>query len=1556
MKRTQPHDGDWNDNDADDPDDDEEEEEDDDVEDMNIGEIEEDDDEDEEDLDGSKQQRHLLSLANNDGGANGDQQQQQQLAFMDSFYGISSADVRERTMAAQVLIHHCLLSKSTTTSTSTTTGTVTTTTTANDDTANEHDDVPGEHGTASAQIKDAAYALRRLMNGLCSGRAAARQGNAATLASFLQVAVVTTHQMQDIRREWYRQLNTTTTTTTTSPDYRNEESELEISHLSFIRDALISVTEPNHRMTPKTTKSGGGPRSRTPATSTTEERDSKLGRLFGITAVIRSGILQHLLLQPQSSETSDPMVGTTTTSTTTTDLWNMMQDLIQLYHYKKWIREAAAHAICSLLLVVMSSNRVAGTRLVDDCLVPQLLLLESSTAAASNTTTRDDSAPKSWVHLLSSLSVEQWAVAMTIQSVASNDKSTTWSLPPSVLLAIETIPYLTPALVATASTVPAPRIHFVWDVLWDYLSESIPNISATTTTKDTPNHRGWDHRRLKVALPRLPEGESVNDLVATIVQSVIVEGLMGISTTKDSGNNNVVSSSTNSSSKMTQDKYALALTLIRNFMSVPFTSTITQNQSRDPMVRLILTTEQIETMIFTPTIVHHLFLNVICTSGKGKPQSNKTLATEVLEQIVGIVLEDTRNMVAVRDTTEEWSSEYDSMIQKRITMAMILLRCDPRFDAKTKTPTVERLLGLTASVSHAENEAEETNVVFQSTWKPYVTFLEHEILGDSSATETRSSYQIQGYIDLMYQLGKTLSRNDAISDADGIQRVYGFLLTVAFFNCRSVEVADSTEVVTKKKKKHKRQSVPAETNTIIEIARMIQGARSNSSPILSYEVRSVASARFFSLLTDTITTIIHSSGSDKESKTINVLSDVHTMLSHLIGVGAKKIITITPSEDMDTDTDTPPEIVVKKMIDDAKACTESEIKDAAVRWKHGCAVLGSTLYLHLLTCGQPDIGNDENPDPNADDDEDYEETVGLLNDLRDIAVAYSNSGNASDNPPLPALAELCARILSSPLGVGNQSRGASPTLLRDAVKMAWTGGLSLSASLAQGETSALDNEVVNILLNALGAIDDTVAEDDEDDDSDDDEDDEENEDDPSTSQELQFPVAAAIDLDDDKMKIDEDDDESDEELQIDPDKLKTLLEEESDADADVDETELEHHEGADAALAKLIQLKQEARKAGTLAKERAEIARQIRCIVLLEVLVVGKDGNWGTLLRADLVMQMILPILNYRSEVAKSLSKALSKGSNVGSNEKAALLSKLTALLKTKILKAKISDMEWTESIDVSGVATTFVQSTLKQALDSEDKEHRSLCNSCIMYVLRCIADNSTKLKCASIYSDAVLQWSTKRTTRLDSTFFEELLHQSPVIAQACLTEALATAASNGRTTYLKSEAFRLLSMLYNPKLNASATDFDKAALARLTESTSNVLASISSSLNDVEMKKTKRIRDVLKAGEKVVHFLSVSSSCPTNCVEGLCEMTRLLRNIKDDSESHGIVNSVTALINNIDSLISDGGDGSHELTNDPTEPMDNGEDNPIDDMELESGAASKKSRKKKNKSKKKKK
>lgn len=199
------------------------------------------------------------------------------IPFMDTFYQLSSEDSpKDRSLAARDLIHHCFL--------------VT------------NQEQQQEEGSISVGVvvnhQDAAYALTRLMNGLCTGRAASRQGFASCLTSFLRVAYSSSLNdgggdgssgaMDEILKE---------------DDYAKKLKDTDASaHPTMIvRQKLLSTTQflevegeksnnngkqggqkKNHRFG----SGGGGGKMKG-----IEERDHAFGRLFGILAVVRSGIL-----------------------------------------------------------------------------------------------------------------------------------------------------------------------------------------------------------------------------------------------------------------------------------------------------------------------------------------------------------------------------------------------------------------------------------------------------------------------------------------------------------------------------------------------------------------------------------------------------------------------------------------------------------------------------------------------------------------------------------------------------------------------------------------------------------------------------------------------------------------------------------------------------------------------------------------------------------------------------------------------------------------------------------------------------------------------------------------------------------------------------------------------------------------------------------------------------------------------------------------------------------------------------------------------------------------
>jgi len=175
-------------------------------------------------------------------------QSQDVIPFMDTFYQLSSEDSPTiRSIAARDLIEHCFpsLKKN----------------------GSDDDDV---------NCKDAAYAITRLMNGLCTGRAASRQGFASCLASFIKVGYP---YLNEIMKE---------DTSTAAIDSSNTNPAV------IVRNKLLSTTD---FLTPpsddkgssnknKKNRFGGGMKG-------IEARDHAFGRLFGILAIVRSGILSQ---------------------------------------------------------------------------------------------------------------------------------------------------------------------------------------------------------------------------------------------------------------------------------------------------------------------------------------------------------------------------------------------------------------------------------------------------------------------------------------------------------------------------------------------------------------------------------------------------------------------------------------------------------------------------------------------------------------------------------------------------------------------------------------------------------------------------------------------------------------------------------------------------------------------------------------------------------------------------------------------------------------------------------------------------------------------------------------------------------------------------------------------------------------------------------------------------------------------------------------------------------------------------------------------------------------
>ena len=1129
--------------------------------------------------------------------------------FMDTFYGLASTDPRDRTQAGKDMIHCCLVGP-------------------------------------DANTKDAAYAFERLLKGLCSGRAAARQGFASALTSFLSVSLKL-GSLQKIQE-------------------MDEESSNE-SLIGFVHRRLSAITDPSSDVGGRGRRKGS------------EERDFHFGRLFGILSVVRSGVLSP----SQFVDVGDVKHVTGC----------FANDLVDLYHHKKWMREPASHAIITLLDFVYKEDNQEIANTVVLALVQKLFPDETAVEA---------------------FTAEQLAVAIKIQSNLDAGLSPLPAPLDHPVLSSQNIPALTDALCST-SIVSQPRTHIVWDMIWLYLSEATPSSSKG--------------RRGRVQLRQLRENapgseESPVEVITALMRHVVVESLLGVGPAKTSGNSNA-----------THERRSLALFLVRVLCGGESVS------SNGQQFRLQTDAALVETVVLEPIVVRKLFLDIICAGGSNRTTHMlKPLSSSILDEIVS-------------------NDDKHDRLDWRLAVARAFLRCEPRFDSRTKTSSVAALVLM--ENNGVGNEGTST----KDMWSEYVNFLQHQILDGPKNDEADSSkrlYDQLGYIDLLFNATKFFLRTQSETTTEfamkTVEQTLCFLACCAFYDVSAMSDA----------KKKRKGSQPTE---MVSAATLIRGAfskKESGTALFPYQLRVTMSARFYSLLADVA--VFSPSRTETQSNTYNKAAQERRLLdllrnmrrgrSDAQNLGAKLISEFQPEVDDDSSSVDP--IDVDKIVAELQTEPADETGDKLKRLSTACGLLGSVLQLHLISCGSPDTVED---DIDLEDDEEAEAAQSEICEMiSDLADAKQNLATKGEESSLLAIAEVCVGVLASAMGA-SQTRGGSRKLLKEVVRSVWAAALTLYADVSSQDETFIDPEVVHLLLSSIGSKSDSDDDDEEEEDDDDENDDDgsqmDTDEDGSNTGEgnevsPSFAGAMAEDTPSERDSESEGAESIEEEdIAIDPAHLQTML---LDDDTDADENELaeqlEHHEGADAALAKLIKIKQQARKAGRLTRERIVLADQLRCAVLVEVLL---SNHFGGLLRRSELYSMTLSLLRQREMLERALTKSTKEAKPPeGTSERRALLAKVTFLLRSKVFKLKhISKVGEEESNDVVEVAAEIAATARKAG----SPEQLKCCGDALIMVCRQLENPEA---CSGVYSNAVLEWSTVRTTRFQASMFEDVIQQVP--------------------------------------------------------------------------------------------------------------------------------------------------------------------------------------------------
>jgi len=1243
------------------------------------------------------------------------------IPFMDTFYLLSSEDSsKDRSIAARDLIHHCFFSD------------------------------------GGINYKDSAYALNRLLNGMCSGRAASRQGFASCLTSFLRVAQ---GQGEDAFKSILK-----------------EHSELKQTDLdndnpaTLIRQLLRSATDFNTEANSSGKNSGSNKKRFAGKVKGIEERDHVFGRLFGILAVVRSGMLKSTLDEVLAAYAGD---------------------LIELYHYKKWMKEPSVHALIELLSSIDNGKQI--TCLTNDVITPKLLLLQKK--------------QKDFAAWLEQLTAEQIALVVHLQQMEGTNYS--YPLDQPLLTNAGSIQSLSSALASTSNVV-YPRCHIVWNTVWLYLTEASDG-----------------QRSLKA-------GTEYTKAIEGIIQYVVVDKLLG----KEEGG-----------PSSTHERRSLALQIV---------CTLCASSDQE----IIIPTTLIESVL-CKEVVNTVFLNVLCASGRsGKRKANvdgaddsehhlKPLTTSSLNELV--------NRCCECGETE-----------RQLTFVKAFLSADPHFDVKTKTDSVASILMMYGAGQKLEEDEMKQR---KELWGKYLSFLEEKIVS------AESSHIATAHIELMYKLAKY---DFTHAPADEARRVVRFFMSAAFFDCSNV-VSPSSGKKKKSKKKSPTAELPQELSSGLQINELL---KSHNLTSISHYARKVMAARFYSLLSDFFK-VLNSQGRRKNDTEfygkVSRPETIYRALSEICGIstllessGAKKF----SSNDAGVSDDQMEESR-KSMLKVQAIANEALVKECdgkgdaeSLRVKSvfatSCASLMMSLYMQLSCCGNP-----ETPDTEDEDDiEDIAEAVHVfIADLADAVASFCElmEGNAKagdgdeDENPLAAAAGLLVNILSSPVGGEDASNNAvqasASKLTRETLKLFWSSIISTMNALHEKQECMkllLNEDVMTILIESVCGEDINGA-DQKDEESIDESDDASSDDGEVDSSVFANANKMEMDLDeventiskgsnDEEASSNEIDEDS---VELDPTQLENMLLEDSDAEMSDSGPHgvLEHHAGADKALAQLIKLKQEARKASQTERERVELRNQLRCTTLLETLFSASvlKNSW---IPIEAVLGSIVPILRYRKALAKSIQSSTSSGqSKKALDEKNAIIDKLSMLLTDRVSKFRCRSVD-SDVSEVALKASLEICEEIKRSVNAADCSCSSIA---LITSVRCIPNSEENEKVKGIYLRLINDWATRKASKIHSCVFEDVIERMPSLASVALINSLSEASQTGHSAFIKCESVRLLAAIFHG-CSADETVSEKARRI-MKESSSNAAKSLVEALADPSLQKPKHRDEVLHATKHFVNF-----------------------------------------------------------------------------------------------------
>jgi len=920
--------------------------------------------------------------------------------------------------------------------------------------------------------------------------------------------------------------------------------------------------------------------------------------------------------------------------------------------------------------------------------------------------------------------------------------------------------------------------------------------------------------------------------------------------------------------------------------------------------------------ILCPTVVEGVFLNVMCASGGLAKKKAKPTGAGNDGRGVEHYLKPLTSAALLRLSDH---SSADDFVNRRMALAKALLTSDPRFDMLTKTQTVSSILMLERNVSEKLQGFEKQQVL--ELWDSYVTFLEEQII------KAKNLHSATSFIELMYKLAK---KDLSAAPAEQARRVARFFMSGSFFDCLSLTPPQAEKNTPSKSKKKGRKSDPTKASEQSDIPRELSsGLRikellsASDQKVIPQPIRSLMSARFFSLMSDFISTINTQHRGrktnqfykgDKSQAVYHALSEVCGICSLLESSGAKAFHSMC-HENNDDEEENPMGASerflrqVQNFADETlvRECNGSNHTDKSQSsLATGCASLMMSLSLQLYTCVKSEHSDKEEED---NTEEDYEAIHEYISDLAEIVTEFkdviSDSSkielNDDNENPMASMATLVVSILTSPIGgedagSKNPVRASASKLTREVIKMAWSGAISVITDLSESDDAAaklFDEDVMNTVVESVCGSPSEVGPDSN-----------EEEDGESDEESAVFVEASKIDmnLDDSKendstsAQRDEDIDAEDD-VELDSSQLENMLLEDSDVEMG-ESGQLEHHEGADAALAQLIKLKQDAKKAAQSQREQVELRNRLRCAMLLDSLFSVSVFK-SNVLPVEAVLGSLVPILRARKVIIKSIQttpdSSLAKKSL---SDKNALLDRLSSIVKERISKYRCKHELL--SSDTSLKASVEIFEEISHSLNVADCSCSSIA---LITALRCVSDVEDSDQVKEIYSNAVKDWSMKKATKIHTCVFDDLVQRMPSLAAVVLIEPLCTAAKESVASFIKSESIRVLSIIYKhgtgkPQHDAEHNaehSLSQKAISTMKDNCRNVASLLTGVLNNQSMK-AKHRDEVLNATKLFIQYVKSNKAVNTGSSE-LVPLKEALEFVTNESKGSGTKQLCTQVI-----------------------------------------------------------